>query len=94
MLIPVIQITGSIMIIPEYGITGVAWVTLFVYTLDFILYFLAYRRVVKSAAAQIVLTRFARMGDSKNIHSFGSGFFERPDTGLDRTAGGYDIVHQ
>jgi len=46
-LIPIIQIGLSILVIPVYGISGVAWVTSIVYALDLILFILAYQRSVK-----------------------------------------------
>jgi len=46
-LIPLIQIGCSILVIPIYGISGVAWITLFVYALDLILFVIAYQRLVK-----------------------------------------------
>jgi O-antigen/teichoic acid export membrane protein len=45
--IPSTQIIISIIVIPIFGILGVAWVTCFVYALDFLLFLIEYKRVVK-----------------------------------------------
>jgi O-antigen/teichoic acid export membrane protein len=47
-LIPSIQIVISIIIIPIFGIIGIAWVTCFVYALDLFLFLIWYRKFVKS----------------------------------------------
>ena len=46
-LIPALQTIISIIIIPFYGILGVAWVACFIYLLDFILYLIFYYRVIR-----------------------------------------------
>jgi O-antigen/teichoic acid export membrane protein len=53
MLIPTIQIIAAVLVIPGYGISGVAWVTFYVYSLDLILYILAYQRVVNLPLHQL-----------------------------------------
>ena len=45
-LIPSLQILLAILVIPLYGILGIAWVACFVYALDLILYIAFYNRVI------------------------------------------------
>ena len=45
--IPTLQIILDIAIIPEYGILGAAWVALFIYILDFLLFVFYYHRFIK-----------------------------------------------
>ena len=53
-LIPTIKIALSILVIPVYGIYGVAWLTTFVYGLDLLLYVLAYKHVTKISFSQLL----------------------------------------
>jgi len=53
-LIPTIKIVLSIVVIPLYGIYGVAWLTTIVYGLDFLLYLIAYKRITKISSAQLL----------------------------------------
>ena len=52
-LISTVQIGLSILVVPAYGIYGVAWVTFFVYALDLLLFILAYQRSVKLPFSQL-----------------------------------------
>ncbi len=53
-LIPTIKIGLSILIIPIYGVYGVAWVTTIVYGLDLILFVFSYLRITKIPFSQLL----------------------------------------
>jgi O-antigen/teichoic acid export membrane protein len=46
--VPLIHIALGIYIIPEYGISGAAWIAALVYLLDVILYVVSYNHVIKN----------------------------------------------
>jgi O-antigen/teichoic acid export membrane protein len=47
-LIPTLQIILCIFVIPVYGIIGAAWIACFVYAFDLVLFFIFYKRFVRT----------------------------------------------